>query len=153
MGVRGNFLVQMISTCHRFAMCSGGGEVGALWARSGGTCFAYLFCNVQCTWYRVRMYTNYNITYSDIYTHRVYSVPGFLSSRPNWLPRPLTSKRVLAPALRFQGRGTLHTRFREGGGGSQIRTKGQTLWYSRYSIIPLRLLKFLKLNRERTSNY
>ncbi len=36
--------------------------------------------------------------YSHI--HRVYRVPGFLSSRPNWVPPPsLTSKRVYRPSL------------------------------------------------------
>ncbi len=31
-----------------------------------------------------------------------------------------------------------HTRLRERGRGEPVRTKEQTLWYSRYSIIPLR---------------
>jgi hypothetical protein len=60
-------------------------------------------------------------------------VPGFLSSRLNWLPPPLTRKRVL-PSLWFQRGYTLA----RGRGEEPIWTKGQTLWYSRYSIIPLR---------------
>jgi hypothetical protein len=57
-------------------------------------------------------------------------VPGFLSSRQNWLPpapHPLAS---VAP-LWFQGG---HTRLRERGCGEPIRTKGRTIWYSSYSI-------------------
>ncbi len=61
--------------------------------------------------------------------HRVDRVPGFLSSRPNWLPRPLTRKRVLPfSPIWFQGGGT-HSLLGEGGGGrgEPIWTKGQTL--------------------------
>ncbi len=58
-----------------------------------------------------------------------------LSSRPNWLPPPLTCKRVLPPR---RGGDTLAGG--ERGQGEPIRTKGHTLWYSRYSIIPLRVL-------------
>jgi hypothetical protein len=37
-------------------------------------------------------------------------VPGFLSSRPNWLPRPLPRKRVLSPLTLVPG----------GGGGAHL---------------------------------
>ncbi len=67
--------------------------------------------------------------------HSVYGVPGFLSSRPSWVPHPLTSKRMLPPPIWVQVGG--HTRLREMGQGEPIRTKRQTLWYSRYRIIPL----------------
>jgi hypothetical protein len=46
--------------------------------------------------------------------HRAYRVPGFLSCRPNWFPRPFNRKRVLLP-LWFRGGG--HTRLRERGWG------------------------------------
>jgi hypothetical protein len=52
---------------------------------------------------------------------------GFLSCRPNWLPRPLARKRVLPPPFGSWGG---HTRLLERGRGEPIRTKGQTLWYS-----------------------
>ncbi len=62
--------------------------------------------------------------------HRVYRVPGFLSSRPNWLPRPRARKRVLPPPPLVPG-GT-HSLAGERARES-IRTKGQTLWNSRYN--------------------
>ncbi len=51
--------------------------------------------------------------------------------------RPLTRKRVLPP---FVPRGGTHSLGGESGrgGGEPIRTKGHTLWYSRYNIIRLR---------------
>jgi hypothetical protein len=49
-------------------------------------------------------------------------------------PRPLSRKRVLGHPLWFQG--GAHSRFRER--EEPIWTKGQTIWHSRYSIIPLR---------------
>jgi hypothetical protein len=70
------------------------------------------------TVYRARICKHLTLTNSGS------RVPGFLSSRPNWLPRPLIRNRVLSP-LWFQGGG--HTRLRERG-GEPIRTKGQTLW-------------------------
>jgi hypothetical protein len=62
-------------------------------------------------------------------------VPGFLSSRPNRLPPLPRPRRVLPSSLCLRG-GT-HALAGEGAGGP-IRTKVQTLWYCRYSIIPLR---------------
>jgi hypothetical protein len=56
-------------------------------------------------------------------------VPGFLSSRPNWVPHPLTRKRVLPPPP-FGSRGEGHTRLRERGRGEPFWTRGQTLWFS-----------------------
>jgi hypothetical protein len=56
--------------------------------------------------------------------HRVYRVPGFLSSRRNWVPHPLTRKGLLLfPPL--GPRGETHSL-----GGDPIQTKGETLWYS-----------------------
>jgi hypothetical protein len=58
-------------------------------------------------------------------------VPGFLSSRPNWLPPPPHPQAIAAiPPFGFRRGDTLAC-----GRGEPIRTKGQTLWYSRYSII------------------
>jgi hypothetical protein len=67
-------------------------------------------------------------------SHRVYRVPGFLSTRPNWPPRPLSECCPTPP--RFQG--GRHTLLWRGAGGGANSDKGQTLWYSMYSIIPLR---------------
>jgi hypothetical protein len=63
-------------------------------------------------------------------TQRVYGVPGFLSSRLIWVPPPINRKGVLLPqSPREEG---------EGERGDPIPTKGQTLWYCMYTIIPLR---------------
>jgi hypothetical protein len=51
-------------------------------------------------------------------------------------PAPSPSSKCCPPPLWFQGGGTLACG--SGGGGEPIRTKGQTLWYSRNSLIPLR---------------
>jgi hypothetical protein len=62
-------------------------------------------------------------------THRVDRVLGFFSSRPNCVPHPLIRRRV-TPTLVPGG----HTRLRKWGwAGIPIWTRGQTLWYSRYS--------------------
>jgi hypothetical protein len=71
---------------------------------------------------------------------RIYRVPGFLSCRPNWLPPPPQPQASVAiPPFGFRRGG--HTRLRERGRGRPIPipTKGQTLWYSRYSTILLQL--------------
>ncbi len=60
---------------------------------------------------------------------RVYRVPGLLYSRPNWVPHPLTCKRVLLPHLDPRGGGR-HIHFKRRGWGELIPTMGHTLWYS-----------------------
>ncbi len=50
------------------------------------------------------------------YTHRVYEVPGFLSSRPHWLPPPFTPQRVLS-SLSLVPRGETHSLGERGRGG------------------------------------
>ncbi len=65
--------------------------------------------------------------------HRVFWVPGFLSSRPNWSPYPITRKRVLLPPP-FGSGGEKHSLAREGW-GTQFWT---ALWYPMYTLIPLR---------------
>ncbi len=78
-----------------------------------------------------------------MYEHRVDRVPGFLSSRPNWLPRPLTSKRV-----QVQGGG--HTRLRErGGGGANSDEWTDTLVQVQYNpstMYELRTKQFILLH-------
>jgi hypothetical protein len=79
--------------------------------------------------------------------HRVESVdrvPGFLSSRPNWIPRPLTRKRVLLP-LWFQGGDTL----RAGGANSDEGTDILVLQYDYSGIIRLRCTAFMCIVAER----
>jgi hypothetical protein len=60
--------------------------------------------------------------------HRVDRVLGFFSSRPN--SDPLTRGRICSPPL-FPGGGDTHAC---GIGGVPIRTRRQTLWYSRYTV-------------------
>ncbi len=66
----------------------------------------------------------------------VFRVPGFLHSRPDWVPPHPHPQESVAP-LWVQGGS--HTRIRGGGGGggALIPTMRQTLCYSRYAIIPL----------------
>ncbi len=71
--------------------------------------------------------------YWKCFNYRVYRVPGFLSSRPNWVPPPHMQASV-APPLWVQG-GTLVC---GGWVGDPIPKKGQTLWCSLYTIIPRR---------------
>ncbi len=66
--------------------------------------------------------------------HRVDRVPGFLSSRPNWVrtpPSPAGECLLPSPPL-FPGG---HTRLQERGWADPIRTRGQTLWYGTLGII------------------
>ncbi len=75
-----------------------------------------------------------------VLNHRVYRVPGFLSSRPNWLPPPPQPQASVVPPFSRGG----DTRERDD--GEAIRTKAQTLWYSWYSIIPLRFTFWMLQN-------
>ncbi len=65
-------------------------------------------------------------------THRVYGVPGFLSSRPNWLPPP--HHQQASVAYPFGSKGGRHTRLRERGrGGGQIGRRDTLVlqvWYN-----------------------
>ncbi len=56
------------------------------------------------------------------YCHRVYRVPGFLSSRPNWLFSPPHLQASVAPPPLVPMEG--HTRLRYRERGEPIRTKG-----------------------------
>jgi hypothetical protein len=70
---------------------------------------------------------------SNKYMHRVYRVPGFLSSRPNWVPPPHRTAREYfsSPPFGSKGEDTLA----RGGGGNP--KKGQAFWYFRNTIILL----------------
>jgi hypothetical protein len=57
-------------------------------------------------------------------------VPDLLSSRPHCLPL-----RVLPPPPLVAGEDTLACGRGGGAAGETVRTKGQTLWYSRYSTV------------------
>jgi hypothetical protein len=58
----------------------------------------------------------------------------FLRSSALGPPNPLTRRRMCPLPLWFRGEGL--TRWGErGAGGVSIRTRGQTLWYSRYCIL------------------
>ncbi len=63
-------------------------------------------------------------------------MPGFLSSCPNWLPPPPYPPASVPLPFFGSGGGGAHSLV--GGGGGPTQTKEQKLWYSRYSIIPLR---------------
>ncbi len=66
--------------------------------------------------------------------HRVYGVPGFLSSRPNLVPYPPShASECCSPPLGPSGE--TQTRLRGRWWEDQIRTKRQTLWYSTYIAI------------------
>ncbi len=77
--------------------------------------------------------------------HRVDRVPGFLFSRPKWLPPVLHPQAGVAPPP-FVSKGRRTHSLGGEGAGETIPTKGQTLWYSRYSVIhhnrPGRAAKF-----------
>jgi hypothetical protein len=60
-----------------------------------------------------------------------YRVQGFLSSRQNWLPPPSHPQASVSPP---GPRGGTHSR----AGEWAVQIKGQTRWYSSYSIITLR---------------
>jgi hypothetical protein len=71
-------------------------------------------------------------------THRVYRVPGFLSSCPNWvLPSPHPQASVAPPPPFPKVGDTFACGGR--GWGDPIPRKGQSLWYSMsYTVIPQR---------------
>ncbi len=87
-------------------------------------------CN--CSGYKTHPYSTRSYILKQSSDHRVYRVLNFLSilsiDRKRVLPSP--------PPLVGGGGGTIEG---ERGRGEPIPTKGQTLWYSRFSIIPLRL--------------
>jgi hypothetical protein len=65
------------------------------------------------------------------WTQRVDRVLGFFSSRPNWDPPPPPHPQASVSHFWFRGGGNTLACGR-GGGGFPIRTRGQTLWCSRY---------------------
>ncbi len=71
------------------------------------------------------------------YFHRVYRVPRLSLQSFELAPPAPSPASKCCPPLWFQGGGT-HS-LAGSGRGKPIRTKGQTLWYSRYGKIPLRL--------------
>jgi hypothetical protein len=62
---------------------------------------------------RLQVWRIFLFNFRPLGTGRVNRVPGFLSSRPNWLP-PFTRMRVLPPHLWFQKGGDTQA---EGRGG------------------------------------
>ncbi len=66
-------------------------------------------------------------------------MPDFLSSRPNWAPTTPSLARERCFAFPF-GSQEGNSRLRGRGWVDPIPTMGQTLWYCRYTIIPLRFL-------------
>jgi hypothetical protein len=72
-----------------------------------------------------------------LFRNRVDRVPGFLSSRPNWLPPLPPAQASVAPPPRSVPRGDTLACGRTSG-GSQFGRR-QTLRYSKCRIIPLRM--------------
>ncbi len=75
-------------------------------------------------------------------------VPGFLSSRPNWLPPPHQLKASVAPLLcsRCRGGGGVTHSLAGKGAWEPARTKGQTFWYTLGTVwykIPLHVQPFI----------
>ncbi len=85
---------------------------------NGATCHGITWSNIWC------FYVNRVDTKATVFRvgHRVYRVPGFFSSRPNWVPpNPHPQGSVLLPPLGPRGGDTLGC-----GKGEPIPTKGQT---------------------------
>jgi hypothetical protein len=66
------------------------------------------------------MYKRNNVSFKISLCHRLDRVPGFLSSRLNWLPPPSHPQASFVPFLWWGGR---HTRSGRGGGGNQFRRR------------------------------
>ncbi len=77
--------------------------------------------------------------YYEVRLHSLYRVPGFPSSRPNWVPHPLTHKGVLLPP--FQ-KGETHSLVGEGGPNSDEGTD-TLLIYVNYSTSKLESIAYL----------
>ncbi len=92
------------------------------------------------------MYKRNNVSFKISLCNRLDRVLGFLSNRRYWLLPPPHPQASVAPPLVPGG----HTRLRERRRGEPIRTKVKTLWYFRYSIIPLRFIlsNFNQCSRE-----
>ncbi len=54
-------------------------------------------------------------------------MPGFLSSRPNWLPPTSHPQAIVAPRPRFQGGGGANSLSGEGAGGANSDEETDTL--------------------------
>jgi len=63
---------------------------------------------------------------------------GFISSRPNWVGPPPQLQVSVAPPPPLGPKAERLTRWWGRGSGDPIPKKGQTLWYSVYTIILLR---------------
>ncbi len=61
--------------------------------------------------------SSYKLACCECLAHRIYRVPGFRSSRPNWIPHPLTRKGVLLLL------GETRSLAREGVWGTQFRRR------------------------------
>ncbi len=82
----------------------------------------------------VRRAEGHQVIYSLSVIHRV---PGFLFSRPNWVPPTSSPARDCCSSLLWNQRGR-NTRLRGREWWDPITTKGQALWHSMYSIKFLR---------------
>ncbi len=91
-------------------------------------------CNIRKVWFRTYLTDSTDRSRKVLcVNHRVHRVPGFLSSRPNWLPPPFTHKRVLPPPppLLVSGGGA-HSLAGKGAGRAHSDEGRQTLGYSSY---------------------
>jgi hypothetical protein len=67
--------------------------------------------------------------------HRVFRVPGFLSSRPNWGPQPPHPQESVAPPPFESKGGDTPCLAEEGAGGPNSDDGTDTLVYSRYTTV------------------
>ncbi len=76
-----------------------------------------------------------------IIVYTIHRVPEILSLHPNWVPPlPPPEANVSPPHSGPRGQGGATFACGVGSWGGPIQTKGQTLSYSMYTIIPLRYL-------------
>jgi hypothetical protein len=100
--------------------------------RGIGTCHLYVLYNVsgEC---HMKKHKEFNFHPTEYAYSRV---PGFYSSRPNWVypPRPPPASKYCSHPPPFGAQKGRHTRFQGRGWGDPIQTKGRTLWFSMYTI-------------------
>jgi hypothetical protein len=94
--------------------------------------------NQTSFWWKTLLFTNLNSGHWSylqpiIQSARLSFQPSELGPPP---PRPQGS--IASPLFCSKGGDTLACGEGGGGGPNQFRGKGQTLWYSRYTVIPLR---------------
>jgi hypothetical protein len=86
--------------------------------------------------FTTEIYKTYLYIFGHGMKHRVHRMSGFLLLIGS--PHPLTGKRVLLPPPPFGSKRGDTLACGGGGGWIQFRRRDMTLWYSMYTLIPLR---------------